>query len=135
MKRLISLFAAVAMLFTLACSSAPATPGQAAVRLYDLLASGEYEVAAEEVQYNIEDPAQLAEAKAFMVSMMKEKLGPQLESKGGLASTEVVSETIAEDGQSAMVTIKVVYGNGTEDTNKLDFVKDSNGDWKVPYNK
>lgn len=77
----------------------------------------------------------MAEAKALIVSLCKEKAGPQIEAKGGLASAEVVEEVVAEDGNTAKATVKFVYGNGEEDTQNVDLVKNSEGDWKAAFNK
>lgn len=135
MKKLFAIFAVVAAIFAVSCSSAPATPGEAAVKVYELMAAGEYEAVAEEFHFNIEDPEDLAEAKTMIVSLAEEKGGPQIEAKGGLVSTEVLEEVVAEDGQTAKVTLKLVYGNGKEETQKVDLVKDPEGDWKAAFNK
>ena len=52
-----------------------------------------------------------------------------------MASAEVVEEVVAEDGNTAKATVKFVYGNGEEDTQDVDLVKNSEGDWKVAFNK
>lgn len=134
MKKLIALFAVVAAVFAVSCSS-PATPGDVAVNVYKLIADGKYEAVAEEFHYDSEDPNEVAEAKALIVSLCKEKAGPQIEAKGGLATAELVEEVVAEDGNTAKATVKFVYGNGEEDTQKVDLVKNSEGDWKVAFNK
>ncbi|MBQ8774428.1 MAG: DUF4878 domain-containing protein [Alistipes sp.] len=134
MKKLVALFAVVAAVFAVSCSS-PATPGEVAVNIYELIADGKYEAVAEEFHYDSEDANEVAEAKALIVSLCKEKAAPQIEAKGGLASAEVVDEVVAEDGNTAKATVKFVYGNGEEDTQKVDLVKNDDGDWKVAFNK
>ena len=135
MKKLIYLFAVVAAVFAVSCSSTPATPGGAALNIYQLMVDGKYEAVADEFYFETENPEEAAEGRALIVSLMNEKAGPQIEAKGGISALEVVEEVVAEDGQTAKVTIKVTYGNGKEDTNKLDLVKDPNGDWKAAFKK
>ena len=52
------------------------------------------------------------------------------EQKGGIKDIEVVSEEIDEDGNSATVTIKFIYGDDTTSENDIDLVKKSDG-WKL----
>ncbi len=132
MKKLLSIFAIFAMLFTLACSS-PATPSDAASKIYQLIADGQYEAAAEEMYYEGE-AEQVAQQKAMIASLFAEKVGPQIKTKGGIANIETVGETIAEDGKSANVTVKITYGNGEVDENDLDMVLTDNG-WKGSLEK
>lgn len=56
-----------------------------------------------------------------------------LESKGGIKSHEVIEEEVSEDGETANVKIKYVYGNGDEDTSDYNLVKED-GKWKVKMN-
>lgn len=45
-----------------------------------------------------------------------------------------MSETIAEDAESAVVELKIVYGDGTEETEKANMKLDD-GKWKLAMNK
>ena len=42
---------------------------------------------------------------------------------------EVLEETVSEDGQSAVVKLKLTYGNGKTDTQKEKLVMTENG-WR-----
>lgn len=53
-----------------------------------------------------------------------------IDSKKGIASSEVIEENVSEDGNTATVKIKYVYGNGDEDTSEYNLVKED-GAWKV----
>jgi len=65
---------------------------------------------------------------------MKEKAGKELEKKGGLKSFEVLSEEIAEDGNSAVVKFKQVFGNGEESEDEQKMVK-VDGKWLMDIGK
>ncbi|MDR2839755.1 MAG: DUF4878 domain-containing protein [Paludibacter sp.] len=71
---------------------------------------------------------------AESIKTLAEKNKNNYEEKGGLKSFEILKETISEDGQTATVESKVLYGNGSEDTNTSAYVK-RNGVWKVSLGK
>ena len=54
--------------------------------------------------------------------------------KGGVTDIEVLSEEISEDGNSAVVKMKITYGNGEseEDETKLVLV---DGKWLLSMDK
>ena len=103
--------------FIIGCASA-ATPSDAAVNIYELIANGEYDAAVAEI--HCEGTAEeAAELRATLAALFKEKAAPQIESKGGIASCEAVAEKISENGQEAVVTLKITYGNGSVEENDL----------------
>ena len=69
-----------------------------------------------------------------LVAMVQEKGSKTIEKSGGLKETEIVSEEMAEDGNSAVVTIKQHYGDGRvkEDTQKMVKV---DGKWLMDIGK
>ena len=48
----------------------------------------------------------IKQAREGLVSMMEEKADKTLEKNGGIKSIEIISEEIAEDGNSAVVKFK-----------------------------
>lgn len=120
-------------MFAVSCSS-PAGPADAALNLYELINNGEYDAAAEEFYYDTNDAEMLAQSKAMIASLFKEKAGPQIEAKGGIASCEAVAERISENGQEAVVTLKITYGNGSVEENDLDMILTEEG-WKGDIKK
>ncbi len=54
---------------------------------------------------------------------------PDIDEDGGLKSVEVIKETIAEDGKTAKVVIRLTYGNGDEDIETANLIK-LDGKWK-----
>lgn len=58
----------------------------------------------------------------------------EIDKNGGLKEVQIIEETIAEDGNTASVKSKMIYGNGKEgktDTTKLIKV---NGSWRIRIN-
>ena len=73
--------------------------------------------------------------KEQLVALLREKGTKAMEKKQGLKSYEVLSEEISEDGNSATVKMKMVYGDGSEDTQDLKLFKNDDGDWRLTMGK
>ena len=69
-----------------------------------------------------------AEEKAKLTAMLQ--MGQEeMKKKDGVKTVEVIEEVINEAGDKATVKMKVVYGNGDEDTQTNKFVMED-GKWK-----
>ncbi len=135
MKKTILMLTAVLALFLVGCAGSAPTPSEAAVKVYEMVIDGNYEGVAKSFYFGEKSAEEVAQAQAMIQSLFVEKAGPQIESKGGLKSVEALNETIAEDGQSAKVEVKLTYGNGTEENAEVDMVLDSEGNWRPSMNK
>ena len=134
MKKLFTLFAVAVAMFMASCAGAPATPSDAAVEYYQCVVNGDYEAFANAVHFDTTDPEEIAEGKAMITSLYKEKAAPQIEKKGGVTSIEAVGETISEDGNTANVQLKVVYGDGSEKNEDIKLVKVEDK-WMLAFDK
>ena len=134
MKKFFSLLAVAVAMFMVACSTAPATPSDAAVGYYQCVADGDYEAFANAIHYDTTDPEEIAEGKAMIISLYKEKAAPQMEEKGGVKSVEATGETISEDGNTANVQLKIVYGDGSEKSEDVKMVKVEDK-WLLSFDK
>ena len=134
MKKLFALFAVAVAMFMVSCAGAPATPSDAAVEYYQCVVNGDYEAFANAVHFDTTDPEEIAEGKAMITSLYKEKAAPQIEKKGGVTSIEAVGETISEDGNTANVQLKVVYGDGSEKNEDIKLVKVEDK-WMLAFDK
>lgn len=134
MKKFFSLLAVAVAMFMVSCAGAPATPSDAAVEYYQYVANGDYEAFANAIHYDTTDPEEIAEGKAMIISLYKEKATPQMEQKGGVKSVEATSETISEDGNTANVQLKVVYGDGSEKNEDIKLVKIEDK-WMLAFDK
>ena len=134
MKKLFTLFAVAVAMFMASCAGAPATPSNAAVEYYQYVANGDYEAFADAIHFDTTDPEEIAEGKAMVVSLYKEKAAPQMEAKSGVKSVEATGETISEDGNTANVQLKVIYGDGSEKTEDVKLVKVDNK-WLLAFDK
>lgn len=134
MKKILSILAVAVAMFMVACAGAPATPSDAAVEYYQCVVNGDYEAFANAVHFDTTDPEEIAEGKAMITSLYKEKAAPQIKKKGGVKSIEAVGETISEDGNTANVQLKVVYGDGSEKNEDIKLVKIEDK-WMLAFDK
>lgn len=125
---------ALSALLLTACGGA-STPSDAAANVYDLMIDGDYEAVSKTFYFGEKSAEEEAQAQAMILSMLQQKAVPQIEKKGGLKQVEVLGETIAEDGKSAKVEVKLLYGNGTEETSKVDMALDAKGNWRPAMKK
>lgn len=135
MKKIFMLLVALMALCMVACSSAPATPSDVAAQIYEQFMASDYEAVAESFYFGNEDPEKEEQARAMILSMLNEKVGKTADSKGGMKGYEILSETIAEDGQSAKVELMTTFGNGTTDKTYVDLVLDKEGNWRPSMKK
>ena len=57
-----------------------------------------------------------------------------MEEKGGVKSVEATGETISEDGNTANVQLKIVYGDGSEKSEDVKMVKVEDK-WLLSFDK
>lgn len=115
----------IALVCWVACSGDNTPSG--AMKLYlSALQSGDYEKVIDGTAFLNSDSAKVEELKETLVAFYKEKGQRELEMKGGIKQIEILSEEVVEDGKSAVVRYKLVYGNGeeSEDTQKMVSVDD-----------
>ena len=73
------------------------------------------------------------EQKEAMTAMLQ-KVGQQTDEKGGVKSYEIVDQEIDEEKGTATVNVKVTYGNGDTEDNKMKMLK-KDGDWVLSADK
>lgn len=134
MKKLfISMFVAVVALALWSCGPAN-TPSAVAEEACKCMQNEDYEGYADLMDLKKSEDGKGVE-KEQLAALLREKGTKTMEKKQGIKSYEVLSEEISEDGKSANVKMKIVYGNGDEDTQKMKLVKNDDGDWKLTMGK
>ena len=123
MKQLIRLgLMLVVVLAMVSCT--PSTPGAALKNYMSALSDKDYE--------KFIDGCNISEADSDKAKEIREGLIAMIQEKG--SKIEIVSEEMAEDGNSAIVTYKQHYGDGSvkEDTQKMIKV---DGKWLMDIGK
>jgi hypothetical protein len=132
MKKVFSLLTAAAFVFLAASCGGGNSPASIEKSIHAQMQKGNYKKAVEMMFDNMdglkEEPTE--EQMAAFVG----KVEASDKEHGGIKSFEIVSEDISEDGLTAEVTSKIVYGNGKEDTQTTKYVK-KDGKWKMSMGK
>lgn len=125
---------AIAILVMAACSSSN-NPGDALKKYGQYLQNGNYENFVEGLAFDSnQDAGKVKEQKEALVSILKEKVSKEYEKKGGIKDIEILSEQIAEDGNTAVVKTRYTYGNGETEEEEQQMVK-KDGKWLMSMNK
>ena len=134
MKKLF--FALVCVFATMVVTSCgdSATPADAAADCIELMKAQDFEGIVESMYFGDMTAEEQAQTKEMYVAMFNEKGAKQLEKLGGISSYALVSEEIAEDGQTAVVKYDITYGDGTVKNQKFNLVL-VDGEWKQSAKK
>ena len=125
MKKLIclsSVFAAMLVLLA-ACSGSASTPSSALESYSSGLISGDYDKIVEGIYISEENQDKADVIRGQYKEMLEGKGKQSIESKGGVKEIVIISEEISEDGNSAVVKFKQVFGNGSEEEDDQKMVK------------
>lgn len=123
MKKVFLALVCVFALMATSCGGNSVTPAGAAAECIELIKAKDYEGFVETIKMSENaTPEEIEQTKQMYVSLFKEKGEKQMEKKGGIESYTLVSEEIAEDGQTAKVKYDVTYGDGSTDTQKFNMV-------------
>lgn len=136
MKKLFYLVVAIAAVGMMASCGGASTPGAAAKSYVEEFAAGNYDKFMEGLYVDPdEDMAEIEQQKTMLTSALKEKGDASKTEKQGISKVEVVSETIAEDGQTATVMLRYTYGNGETEESEMQMRLGSDNKWKWELGK
>ncbi|RGM45247.1 MULTISPECIES: DUF4878 domain-containing protein [Bacteroides] len=123
------------MLAMVSCSSSTNSPGAAMKEYSKYLQKGDYVKFVDGLAFDDKQtPEQIKEQKEGLASMIKEKGMKEYEKKGGIKDIEILSETISEDGNTAVVKTKTTFGNGETEEGDQKMVK-KDGKWLMSLGK
>lgn len=135
MKRFINcIVIAASALFFAACSGGNSPKG-VAEKAVKCIQNGDYEGYVNLIYMEEKEGMDIEEQKKAVVGMIQSKASTTLAKKGGITSYEILSETVADDGKTANVEMKIVYGNGDEKQEDMKMRKTDSGDWRIDAGK
>lgn len=111
------------------------TPSKVVEKSIEYVQDKNYEAYVDLIQIEEKGSKTVEEQKKQLVALLQGKLDQTLESKQGLASCEILSEEIEEDGNTAVVKTKITYGDGTTEDQKFKLLKNADGEWKLNAKK
>lgn len=110
-------------------------PSKVVEKSIEYVKAKNYEAYVDLIQIEEKKGKSVEEQKEQLLALLHGKLGPTLDKNQGIASCEILSEEIAEDGNTAVVKAKITYGDGTTDDQKFKLVKNADGDWRLDAQK
>lgn len=129
-KSILFLACAIVVALLSACGGGASTPADAALKCAELFKNGDFEALVDELSFpEGTTDEEKEQTKAMILAMGKEKAQKETEKRGGITSYEIASEEIAEDGKTAVVKIKYIYGDGSDNIQKYDLAL-VDGTWK-----
>lgn len=129
MKKVLSLLIVFSTILLLTNCGEGNTPVGIEQSIYRQMKNGNYEKAATIIINNTANYNQDAPEKAQIITVLARKYQRSTEANGEIKSFQVIDKYTSEDGLSATVEVKIVYGNGSEDT-KLSFYIKEEDKWK-----
>ena len=134
-KTFFSLFAVMAMtLIMCSCGGGGGnTPTKVVEKSIKYIQEKNYEAYVDLIEFKEEQNSK--EDKEQFVEFLEGMFEMTLEKKQGLASYEIISEEISEDGASAVVVANITYGDGSSKEDKMKLIKNAEGEWKISMDK
>lgn len=120
-----ALFLTAAML--VACSGGK--PEETVDAFYHTTADGNVDDAVKLISFSGVGANEMVQAKG-KVQMVVGELHNRIEANDGLDTVETVKSETSEDGQKAMVSSKIIFGNGKSMNENAKLIKDD-GNWKI----
>lgn len=134
MKKLSGIVAFLMALFMMgACSSN--SPKAVVEKAMDCIMDKDFDGYVEFINITPKEGEDIAAQKKMLAGMLQDKYARSVEKKGGLKSYEIVSEEVAGDGKTAVVAIRVTYGDGEAKEDTIKMMKDDGGNWKMDAGK
>jgi hypothetical protein len=124
-KGLVALTVLAALLAAASCKSKSAASGpeKAAKEAVAAIQKGDYDAYAATFDMSESEQKMLA-------GMIEEKAKEQIDAKGGIKGCDILESSLNEAQDQATVKVQINYGDGSQDTQSLDFVKKEDGSWK-----
>lgn len=135
MKKIIGFVAVVALMLVAASCGGGNSPKDVAEKAVKCIQNNDYEGYVDLMLITADEGEDLEAKKQAVTGMVQSKAATTLAKMGGIKSYEITSETIAADGKTAEVGMKIVYGNGEEKDDNIKLCKDDKGDWRVDAGK
>ncbi|MDR0332643.1 MAG: DUF4878 domain-containing protein [Dysgonamonadaceae bacterium] len=142
MKKFFSvLVVATIILFTVNCGGGSSSssiggknsPASIEKEIYNQMKKGNYEKVFDHIAGFDSDEISATDRREI-VKALSEKAKQSADAQGGLKDFEILSETISDDGLTATVETKLVFGNGSEETQTSKYVK-TDDKWQLAMDK
>jgi hypothetical protein len=130
MKHLVLfLIAGIFVFGSISCNKGGSSPGDVVITVNKLMSEGEFDKIPDYMA--TKDGALTEEESGKVVSLYTMSAG-EIKNKKGIKKTEILKEEIAEDGNSARVEYKVIFGDDSEEEETQELIN-VDGKWKLLF--
>lgn len=133
MKKLFSFVAIIATLCIFAACSGGNTPSGVVQEVQKAAEKQDYKAIAEYIYVGDGTAEEQAETRQQLADMMEQKASQSDKFKA--SPMKIISEEIAEDGQTAKVVVEETEEDGTTKQTTQKLRKDAEGNWKLDIGK
>jgi len=130
-KSYLVILLAVALFPLLLNSCSTPTPSETVEDMLQQIGKGNVE---KSVDYLATGEEGLTEEERQKLEGLYSQTKSVMDEKGGVKNVEILQEEIAEDGQSAVVSAKITYGDGSSQEMQQKMIMED-GKWKVTMEK
>lgn len=136
MKKMLYVFVAVVAMVTMwSCSGANSNPTSVAEAAIKCVKNKDYESYVDLIYIKERKGTSVEKQKQELHALLAEKGDKTIDKKQGIQSWEILGEEIAEDGNTAKVKVKIIYGDGTSDNQTIKTCKTEDGSWMLDLGK
>ena len=120
-------------LFMTSCTKS--SPGDAFKGYMELMKKGDAKGFAQGFAVDeTKSPEEQQQQAQLIEGLIGDKTKKMMEEKKGLKDVQILEETLSEDGKKATLKVKFIYGDGTEEENTQEMIK-QNDQWKMVFKK
>ena len=136
MKKILFAFIAVVTIVTMwSCSGVNSSPTSVSEAAIKCMQDKDFEGYVDLMYVKEKKGKSVEKQKQELLALIAEKGDKMIEKKNGIQSWEIISEEIAEDGNSAKVNAKIIYGDGSSEDQTFKTCKTEDGKWMIDSGK
>lgn len=132
MKKFLSVSVLLVVMAMFVTSCQDSSPSGALKSTIDKLIAEDYDAFVEGIYIPAKDEADLKQSRQQVLSLMKMGYEETKKENQGIKSVEILGETIEPGDTTAIVDIKMTYGNGKTEDSKQKMIK-KDGKWLMGF--
>ncbi len=130
MKHLVLfLIAGIFVFGSISCNKGGSSPGDVVITVNKLMSEGKFDKIPD---YMATKDGELTEEESGKVVSLYSMSAGEIKNKKGIKKTEILKEEIAEDGNSARVEYKIIFGDDSEEEDAQELIN-VDGQWKLLF--
>ena len=134
-KMMFALIAVVAMVTMWSCGGVHSSPTSVVEAAFKCNQDKDYEGYVDLIYIKERYDKTVEKQKQDILALLTEKGDKTIDKKNGVQSWEILSEEMAENGNTAKVKAKIIYGDGSSEDQTFKTFKTEDGKWMLDLRK